>query len=359
MINLLISLRYQLFAFDKSSGLPAPANGTRVSDNMIAVPAECPVVFKLAPEVDGDFASPSTNGQPISTDEDSTLSSFSPARAYWNQRDKLSGARARILALSEAVDQRSDLWPYQWAQLMAAAIDFAPDLILELGRGRGNSTCAFTEASNINEGRSRILSLCLSDNWERETLPRLRRIVPASWFHPLQAQRADILEFDYRKALSGAKRVLIFWDAHGFDIAECVLGEILPIVAPLEHLVIMHDLSDTRYSSDEQFEYGGHGLWKGNNWSGPRLKLGIIDSAVEQSIAALDFTTRNHITLDSADHSFHTNLTADQQTEMREILGDLFETQAHWFYFSLNERPGPYKFPHFTRPRAHGGKSRP
>ena len=42
---------------------------------------------------------------------------------------------------------------------------------------------------------------------------------------------ADILEFDYRKALSDAKRVLIFWDAHGFDIAECVLGEILPIVA--------------------------------------------------------------------------------------------------------------------------------
>lgn len=309
--------------------------------------------------MDGDFASPPTNGQPISTNEDSLLSIFSPARAYWNQRDKLSSARARILALSEAVDQRSDLWPYQWAQLMAAAMDFAPDLILELGRGRGNSTCAFTEASNINDGRSRVLSLCLSDSWERETVPRLRKVVPGSWFHPLQAQRADILEFDYRKALSGAKRVLIFWDAHGFDIAECVLGEILPIVAPLEHLVIMHDLSDSRYSSDEQFEYRGHGLWKGNNWSGPRLKLGIIDSAVEQSIAALDFTTRNHITLDSADHSFHTNLTSDQQTEMREILGDLFETQAHWFYFSLNERPGPYKFPHFTRPRAHGGKSRP
>lgn len=285
---------------------------------------------------------------------------FNPAQAYWNQRVALSNARERILSLAQAVDQRSDLWPYQWAQLMAAAIDFAPDLILELGRGKGNSTCAFTEASNINEGRSRILSLCLSDSWERETLPRLRKIVPAAWFHPLQAQRADILEFDYRKSLSGAKRVLIFWDAHGFDIAECVLGEILPIVAPLEHLVIMHDLSDTRYSSDEQFEYGGHGLWKGNNWLGPRLKIGIIDSAVEQSIAALDFTTRNHLTLDSADHSFHTGLTSAQQTEMREVLGDLFETQAHWFYFSLNESPGPYKFPHFTRPpaQASGSKAR-
>jgi len=91
-------------------------------------------------------------------------------------------------------------------------------------------------------------------------------------------------------------------------------------------------------------------LWKGNNWSGPRLKLGIIDSAVEQSIAALDFATRNHITLDSADHSFNTGLTTEQQSEMRKQLGELFDTQGHWFYFSLNETPGPHKFPHFIIP---------
>jgi hypothetical protein len=78
------------------------------------------------------------------------MPTFSPAQAYWNQRVALSNARDRILSLAQAVDQRSDLLPYQWAQLMAAALDFAPDLILELGRGRGNSTCAFTEASNIN-----------------------------------------------------------------------------------------------------------------------------------------------------------------------------------------------------------------
>jgi hypothetical protein len=258
------------------------------------------------------------------------------------------------------VNHASDLVPYQWAQLMAVALEFAPDLILELGRGKGNSTCAFTEASNLNQGRSRIVSLCLSDNWERETLPRLRKIVPTEWFKPLETLRTDILEFDYEKALSGAKRVLIFWDAHGFDIAECVLGGILPIVAPLEHLVIMHDLSDTRYCSEEHLGYSGYGLWKGNDWSGPRLKLGIIDSAVEQSVAALDFTTRNHITLDSADHSFHTALTDKQQAEMRSTLAELFDTQAHWFYFTLNERSGPYKFPRYTRRGAvaHAGSSR-
>ena len=277
---------------------------------------------------------------------------FSPARAYWNQRITLASARARILALCEAVDQRCDLWPFQWAQLMAAALDFAPDLILELGRGKGNSTCGFLEASHLNEGQSRVVSLCLSDSWERETLPKLRHLVPENWFDPLQALRTDILDFDYERAISGSKRVLIFWDAHGFDIAECVLGRILPIVAPLQHLVIMHDLSDNRYSSEEELEYGENGLWKGNNWSGPRVKLGIIDSSVEQSIAALDFTTRNHITLDSADHSIRSDLRPAEHEEMRSVLGDLFDTQAHWFYFSLNERPGPYKFPRYTRPRA-------
>jgi len=35
-----------------------------------------------------------------------------------------------------------------------------------------------------------------------------------------------------------------------------VFAKILPIAAKIEHLVIMHDLSDTRYSSEEHLEYG-------------------------------------------------------------------------------------------------------
>jgi hypothetical protein len=275
---------------------------------------------------------------------------FSPALAYWNQRLALADARERILTLSQAVNRPCDLLLYQWTQLMSVVMDYAPDLVLELGRGPGNSTCAFTEAAHLNQGRTRVLSLCLSDDWERLTVPRLRTVVSPDWFQPLQVLHANILEFDYQKDLAGAERIVVFWDAHGFDIAECVLGSILPAIADKEHLVIMHDLSDSRYGSDEQFKYGEHGLWKGNNWSGPRLKLGIIDSAVEQSIAALDFTTRNHLRLDSADHSFRTELTPQQQAEMRSTLGELFDLQGHWFYFSLNERPGPYQFPRFTRP---------
>lgn len=348
LCGLLSSLQYRLFTFDETDGLPTPADAGGSSENMIAIPAESSLANRYVAREHGNAVSVST-ASPLRPAEKSRPPAFDPARAYWNHRATLRDARERILSLARAVNHPTDLWPYQWAQLMAAVIDFAPDLILELGRGKGNSTCAFTEASNLNQGRSRIVSLCFSDNWERETLPRLREIVSEDWFKPLRALREDILEFNYAKLLSGAKRVLIFWDAHGFDIAECVLGKILPIAAPIEHLVIMHDLSDTRYCAEEQLGYGGYGLWKGNDWSGPRLKLGIIDSAVEQSIAALDFTTRNHITLDSADHSFHTCLSAVQQAEMRAELGELFDTQGHWFYFSLNERPGPYKFPRFSR----------
>lgn len=345
------ALHYRIFAFDRD-GCPAPAQPGVTSDNMIAVPLENPLADQLASRPSRGFQpdplQPEVNA--VRPQESSFMPSLTPAHAYWNQRSALADARGRILALSDAVNHRTDLLPFQWAQLMSMVMEYQPDLIMELGRGRGNSTCAFTEACHRIHTGSRVLSLCLSDDWERVTVPRLRPIVPPDWFQPLQVLRTDILEFDYEKALSGAKRVVLFWDAHGFEIAECVLGAILPILADKQHVVIMHDLSDSRYGSDELFDYGEHGLWKGNNWSGPRLKLGFIDSAVEQSIAALDFTTRNHLTLDSADHSFRTELTPQQQSEMKDLLGELFDLQGHWFYFSLNERRGPYRFPRFTRP---------
>jgi hypothetical protein len=74
---------------------------------------------------------------------------FSPAQAYWNQRRRLSASRQRILALFEPAD--SPVYPalLQWAQLMAVVLEFKAELILELGQGRGNPTCAFTEAANL------------------------------------------------------------------------------------------------------------------------------------------------------------------------------------------------------------------
>src|SRR5580692_1898596 len=191
----------------------------------------------------------------------------------------LARCRERIIALSGAVNRPSDLSLFQFAQLLASVLDFAPDLILELGRGTGNSLCAFTEAANQLPSRCRVLSLCNTNDWQTITVPDVSRVVPASWFKPVEAIQGDILEFDYAKGLAGAKRVLIFWDAHGFEVAECVLGRILPIVSDRQHLVFMHDMSDARYSPETN-NYGERGLWKGANAEDARLRLGIVDSAV-------------------------------------------------------------------------------
>ena len=281
---------------------------------------------------------------------------ISAGSAYWRQRPVVKQNLPRIQALIKAVDGRTELTPYQWIQLMSMALEYKPDLILELGRGDGNSTCAYTEVANILKPDScDVISLCLSEEWERKTLPRLKALMPPTWFEPLRTFVTDIQDFDYETTLADYQRVLIFWDAHGYDVAECVLGRILPLIHEQEHLVIMHDLSDGRVMPF--LNYNESGLWRGNDWSGPRLMLGCINSCVEQAVSIVDFCSRNNLVLHSADQAI--NLFFDQEPDKsREMEGllspEMFQLQAHWYYFSLNESPGPFTFPVFdpkNRPR--------
>ncbi|HCM42318.1 MAG TPA: hypothetical protein DIS66_03260, partial [Candidatus Omnitrophica bacterium] len=246
-----------------------------------------------------------------------------------------------------AVGRPTDLTLFQWSQIIAATLEFKPDLIIELGRGKGNSTCAFAEALQMLKIPASIESLCFSDDWDRETLNKIQPLISAEWLKPIHIIRGDILTQDFNAMTRDKKRILLFWDAHGFEVAECVLGNILPLIASQNHLVIMHDLSDARYSHESKSFYGSNSLWKGNNWEGPRLCLGNIYSAVEQSISAIDFTSRNKITLRSADEDIRTEIGAfvEKTEEMKALLDDLFSLSAHWFHFSLNERSGTFTFP--------------
>lgn len=275
------------------------------------------------------------------------------AKAYWNHRLTLAKSYKHIQALSEAVGHSADLPLHQWGQLMAFALEYMPDTILELGRGYGNSTCAFTEVANqLKPRRCQITSICQSASWN-ESLSNILQVVPKNWFDPLKVYQADIRTFDYQNALCNAQRILVFWDAHGFEVAECILGKILPLIVKRNHVVIIHDISDSRYSPASTALYGENSLWKGNNWDGPRLRLGDVDSNVEQAVSILDFTTRNNLSLFSADHSLHTEFNNDQTrvSELRHILGDkLFTLKAHWRWFSLNEKPGPFTFPKYNAP---------
>jgi hypothetical protein len=277
----------------------------------------------------------------------------SACAAYWDKRSEIAAIGRRIQYLYEAVDHPGDLTLSQWAQIMSLTWDFEPDLIVELGRGRGNSTCAFTETMNrLGRHKGFVVSICNSEDWERMTRARVAQVVPRDWFEPLVALRCDIREVDLVGLFRHARRCLIFWDAHGYDVAECVLGGILPLIAEKEHLVVMHDLGDTRYAADESRYYGEHGLWKGNDWSGPRIRLGHIDAAVEQAVAIVDFASRNGLEIQSADHSIQSGIGShpDRVAEMQRVLGgQMFSLYAHWCYFTLNGLSGVFTFPRFSR----------
>jgi len=280
----------------------------------------------------------------------STRGAFHAGLAYWEQRDAVAAASAQLRRLAAAVNRSTDLSSFQYGQLFAAALDFAPTLTIELGRGLGNSTCVFTTAAQACD--TRVVSLCLSTDWRTSTLPAIAPLVPPSWLARLDAREGDIATADFDAMVDGAARVLVFWDAHGYHIADHVLGRLLPLIADRPHLVINHDMSDARYEGGpDGGSYGRHGLWRGSDWSGPRLRLGHIDTAVEQGVSILDFTSRNGLQLHTAAEQIHAVIGAHRfrVEAMERTLGDLWSPAAHWCHFSLNDRPGPYHFPVVAR----------
>ena len=209
--------------------------------------------------------------KPVSR-EIASQEAVTPSRAYWNQRDVIADFLPLAEQLQNAVDCAGNLSPFQWIQLFAMTMEFKPDVILDLGRAKGNSACVFTEAAN-RLGSCSVISLDIENSWEEESLPNVRKIVPER-------------------------------------------------------------------------------LWKGENAEETRVLLGHISSAVAQSVAIVDFTSRNKLTLQSADQDLHSGFDEAQRAETRRLLGDqFFSLQGHWFWFSLNEKEGPFYFPRFEPPQ--------
>jgi hypothetical protein len=295
-------------------------------------------------------------GRDVSRDRPLT---FDAARCYYEQRECVAAGASVLRQLIAAVDWTNDLTAPQWAQWYSVALGFQPDLILELGRGRGNSTALFCQAAGVL-GRTNVVSLCNSGDWTTMTAPKLASVVPPSWFEPLDARMTDILTADYAEIIGDHRRVLLLWDAHGFEIAEVVLGEILPRLLDRDHLVIMHDIADNRYGGGSR-SYGGQPLWKGSEWqqrsgcSGARVNVGWMHALQDQVIAIADFSARNDLTIESADHEFATFFAAhpSKAAEMTAVLGEeFFSTSGQWAFFSLTGKNGPFEFPAVAARRA-------
>ncbi|GMU39603.1 MAG: hypothetical protein AMXMBFR23_04690 [Chloroflexota bacterium] len=272
-------------------------------------------------------------------------------RAYWNHRHALAERAPRLRALARTIDSETSLNLPQWGQLTALMLEYQPDLVIELGRAKGNSTSAFADVA-VTSG-ARILSICRTKMWA-ESVKRLEPLTDAAWHSHLDIRRGNITGFPFAREVGDAKRVLVFWDAHGMQVAGAVLGSLLPAIADREHVVMMHDISDTRYDGPGRVPYNGRPLWDGTISSPDKFRIGYLESSVSQTIGILDFCTRNRMPLHSADHSIHEAIEAPGRAEeMRALIGDLYSPRAHWSWFTAAEAqasPVSYPSPHFARP---------
>jgi predicted O-methyltransferase YrrM len=147
-----------------------------------------------------------------------------------------------------------------WSDLYELTVAYEPDAVLELGRGWGNSTCVFTEAANVIGARVYSIGFDSEHAWETRTAPRLLPVVGPDWFAPLTVVQDDITTFDFGPFLTGNSRALVFWDAHGMEVADTVLNRLLPAL-PADNKVVVDDILPTPESYGRKAEYQAGPLW--------------------------------------------------------------------------------------------------
>ena len=134
-----------------------------------------------------------------------------------------------------------DLPLENWRELYDLTLEFRPDLVLELGRGYGNSTTVFTEAAQSIQCRVVSIGFDAEHAWETRTAPRLAQLVDPQWFAPLTVIQQDITTFDFRPLLQGSARTLVYWDAHGADVAAAIFERLIPAL-PQENVIVVDDV---------------------------------------------------------------------------------------------------------------------
>ncbi len=262
------------------------------------------------------------------------------ASALWNHRGEISRVKDRLAKFHQMVNWPRDLDLGTWIQLYAICLEFAPDLVLELGRGYGNSTCVFTEAANQLVG-AKVVSIGYDAEraWSSQTALRMNKVVPREWFGPLHILEQDIFNTDFAEICAQGKRIFLFWDAHGRDLAYYVLGEVLPQLQNKRHIVVVHDISDARDVDVDPSYLRADGL--------PQNRLGDLVSPYEEIVPLYDFLSRNRIVYDTPFRSLHRGIFHDEQrrAELEKCWGQEFQgpsplVAGSWIYFDMNQRHG-------------------
>lgn len=277
---------------------------------------------------------------------------FSPAAALWENREKLTDTMPEIEAVREALQTAiggpRDFVRQQWLQLVSVVYDFKPDLIIELGRGYGNSTCAMAVAMKMLRPQPcRLLSLCLATAFADISRPHLdANLKDKSLLSSLEALNADIMSFDFSADVAKADRIFIFWDAHGYDLAVTLLGRLFPALVAKAHLVVVHDMADMSYFGSDYRRYDSDTLWKSAGSVPLKYILGDVGCQYEEGIALVDFLGRNGLAFRSAESSYFEELTEPQVVELERRFGADFSRFGFWYHFSLNDAADrPLTFP--------------
>lgn len=262
--------------------------------------------------------------------------------------EEVASLKDEFSFIRDSADAYTSMNFEQFAQLYIVCDLFKPDIILELGRGAGNSTGLFTLWTNHNK-QGKILSLCNTSIWQEITVPKLRDKYPAKWFQNTEAITIqNMVTHPVAEVLKSYDNVLVFWDAHGYDTAEYVLGHILPAIATKRHCVLMHDVTDLSYHTIST-SYQKQRLWRNSNANEglPRLRLNNFDFFSEQFISVFDFANRNQVKLASLEAFFDTPPFKELNPLAHTLFGPGLFLDCHMLFFSLNSSQRNYTFPAF------------
>jgi hypothetical protein len=221
--------------------------------------------------------------------------------------------------------------------LAAVTLDLRPDLIIDLGTGSGASS--FSMAIAV-DWPARICTFDINKNWSNHVLPRVAE--PPTIIEPIVA---DITGYDFAPMIASSERVLVFLDAHGFEVVARLLSHIMPLIADRPHMVFCHDISDGRLDPPgADRSYQGKRMWRGtkdffaNKDDTAYVNVGWMRTAVDQAIALGDFCYRNRIPLRSVDEEFRLQASPEQRAAVASQWG--IDDSLYFFgltYFSMME----------------------
>jgi hypothetical protein len=260
------------------------------------------------------------------------------ARALIDRGAELEPLMPELRDALTRLDDAGNLTLPQGTMLAAATLALRPQVILDLGTGGGNSATAFGIA-----GRgfgTRVYTFDRVPAWEASHRHKLAPETAASLEPVVNAVVGDIAAVDYAPIVGSANAVIVFWDAHGYTIADRVLSHLMPLIADRPHVVICHDMSDSRFEAPGP--YNGQPFWRAvdganDDASTAFATIGPVTTRVEQAIPLVDFCWRNQMELRFFDWELRRVIDDGSRVAALQRLGLPTVGTFNMAYFTMNE----------------------